>query len=106
MKKIFLAINEWLNENRDYGFSVWLAYDPISQKPSITLLMTYISFILAVGSVVALHFESLLLGSMAAMGLSTISTIFYLIRSLNKAKINLEEKSFELENVEKEKDEK
>lgn len=103
---MFKEFLKWMEENRDYGFSVFLAYDPISQKPSITLLMAYVSFILAVGSVVALHFESFLMGCIAAITLSTISTIFYLIRSLNKAKINLEEKSFELENSEKEENEK
>ncbi len=95
MFKKFLS---WLEENRDYGVTVFLAYDPISQKPSITLLMAYVSFLLAIGSTVLLHAQSLLMGTIASLMLATIMTIFYLIRSLNKAKINLEEKSFELEN--------
>ena len=95
MFKKFIA---WLEENRDYGVTVFLAYDPISQKPSITLLMAYVSFLLAVGSTILLHAQSLLMGTIASITLATITTIFYLIRSLNKAKINLEEKSFELEN--------
>lgn len=95
MFKKFLS---WLEENRDYGVTVFLAYDPISQKPSITLLMAYVSFLLAIGSTILLHAQSLLMGTIASLMLATIMTIFYLIRSLNKAKINLEEKSFELEN--------
>lgn len=95
MFKKFLS---WLEENRDYGVTVFLAYDPISQKPSITLLMAYVSFLLAIGSTILLHAQSLLMGTIASIMLATITTIFYLIRSLNKAKINLEEKSFELEN--------
>lgn len=86
-----------MDENRDYGLTLWLAYDPVSQKASVTLLMAYISFILAVGSVVALHFSNLLSGTLAALALFVISTIFYLIRSLSKAKIDLDDKSFELE---------
>ena len=95
---MFKKFISWLEENRDYGVTVFLAYDPISQKPSITLLMTYVSFLLAIGSTVLLHAQSLLMGTIASLMLATIMTIFYLIRSLNKAKINLEEKSFELEN--------
>ncbi len=103
---MFNKFLKWMEENRDYGLTVFLAYDPISQKPSITLLMTYVSFILSVVSVVLLHFQSLLMGAVAALTMMTITTIFYLIRSLNKAKINLEEKSFELENSDKDENEK
>ncbi len=91
----------WLEENRDYGFSFWYAYDPISQQASITLFMAYVSFIMSIISLIALHFSS---GLVVATGMSFLLTfvmvIFYLIRSLNKAEINIKEKTLKLESGE------
>lgn len=91
-------IKLWFDENREYGLTLWYAYDPISQKPSVTLFMAYISFILACASLIALQFA---LVSVVATGMAfvfnVLMVVFYLIRTLNKAKIDIENKSLELE---------
>lgn len=75
------------------------AQDPVSEKPSVTLLFAYVSYAIAVGSLIALHFYDRLL---AATGMSflllCLMVIFYLIRKLQKAKIDLKNESLDLEN--------
>ena len=102
---MFKSFQKWLDDNRDYGFTLWYAYDPVTQKASITLFMAYVSFIVAIGAGIYSVFKpSALLGTVALMAFSVTFAILYMIRSLNKAKFNLKEQQFELEtNEEKEK---
>ena len=93
---------KWIDENREYGITLFYAYDPISQKPSITLFMAYVSFIIAIAAgIYSLFFPSSLIGTFALMTFAIVYTILYMVRSINKAKFNLQEKSFELQNEER-----
>ena len=92
----------WYKNKSETGINFFYANDPVTKKPSITLLMAYVSFWLAATSLVALHFkETLLTATSMSFVFVAMMVIFYMIRSLNKASINLKDKSINLENNEK-----
>jgi hypothetical protein len=96
-------IRTWVDKKGREGIRFWYALDVTTGKPSITLFMSYVSFILACGSLIALHFrESLLTATAMSFVFTGMMIVFYMIRSLNKASINLKDKSINLENNEKE----
>jgi len=72
--------------------------DPVDGKPSITLFFPYASFAIAAISVIALHFKpGLFVPTCVAIAFWSLSTVFYMIRKINKASVNLTSKSIELE---------
>jgi len=99
MSKILDLWKKWSEE----GVRLPYAYDPTTAKPSITLLQFYVSWLLMFCSLIALHVKpSLWPASAGCMVWWAMSVIFYRLRRLDKAKINLDEKSIELESTEKE----
>jgi len=99
---MFEKIGKWLDENREYGLTFFYAYDPITQKPSITLFMAYLSFILSLVASVAILFNpNLVVSALAIYGFNFGMVIFYLVRQINKAKFD--GRSFEISNENKEK---
>ena len=73
-------------------------HDPVSKKPSITLLFPYITFVAAMISLILLHFwPSLILATTTSIVMWFAATIFYMMRKLSKAKFDLNSKSFELD---------
>lgn len=80
------------------GIKFPYAYDVTTGKPSITLLFPYVTFVIAVVSVIALHFSiGLFIATSTAIGFWVIAVIFYMLRRISKAKFDLDDKSFELE---------
>lgn len=78
-------------------------HDPVSKQPSVTLLFPYITFIIAVISLILLHiWPSMLIATGMSIFMWSIATVFYMLRKLSKAKFDLENKSFELDNGEEE----
>lgn len=98
-----MGLKRFLHKITEEGIRFPYAYDPISKKPSITLLFAYTTFILALISTICLHFW---LDTVVATGTSiaffVITLIFYRLRKLDKAKIDFDDKSIELEGSEKE----
>jgi len=73
-------------------------HDPVSKKPSVTLLFPYITFVIAAISTILLHFwPSLLLATGTSIIFWAMATVFYMLRKLSKAKFSLESRSFELD---------
>jgi len=73
-------------------------HDPVTKKPSVTLLFPYITFLIAMISVISLHFyPTMLVPSGVSIVFWAISVVFYMIRKLNKAKFSLSDQSLELE---------
>jgi hypothetical protein len=67
-------------------------------KPSFSLLCAYVSFLLAVVSLIMSHKSiSNLPATGAAIALWVIAMVFYRIRNLDKAKIDIEKKTLELD---------
>ena len=95
------TVKNWYNDIKVNGIKFFYAYDAAEKKASSTLFYAYIAFYLAVGSVIALHFsEKLLTASIVSLVFWAIAVIFYMLRKISKAKVNLQDKSFDLENSE------
>lgn len=79
------------------------AYDIDKNGPSASLLFAHISFYLAVISVGLLMYKDITLGAIGAMTLAGLYFVFYMLRKLTHAKVDLDDRSFDLSNEEKEK---
>lgn len=94
-------IKELIKKACTVGIHFPFAHDPITKQPSVTLLFPYVTFIMSTGSVIALHFkQTLLVPTLVSLLFWCVSVIFYMIRSIQKAKIDLDDKSIELEGEE------
>lgn len=83
------------------GLNLPKANDPIPDKPSITLLAFYMMLMLTFCSLIALHFKiELLVATTMCLLAWAMSFIFYKLRRLDKAKIDLDDQSIELESGE------
>ncbi len=95
----------WLDDKANNGLNFFYANDKSTGKPSVTLFMAYVSFIIACCSLVALHFkETLLTATSMSFVFVGMMVIFYMIREINKASFNLKDRSINLENTEDEDD--
>lgn len=88
-----------------HGFNLPGAYDNNIEKASVSLLFAHISFYIACGSILTLMYKDIILGTMAAITFAALYFVFYMLRKLNKAKIDLDDRSFDLSNDEGNKDE-
>lgn len=96
-KKILELWVKWSTE----GMRLPFIHDPVSQKPSITLMFPYITFTLAFISVICLHiWPTLIVASTMSVLFWIVSVIFYMLRKLHKAKIDLNDQSIELDSGE------
>lgn len=89
--------NFWESISRR-GIYAPFIHDARTGKPSITLLFAYITFALAVLSTIALHFNiQLVVATGTSIMFWVVAVIFYRLRNLDKAKIDLDDKSIELD---------
>jgi len=99
---MFKGLKQFWVDGSVKGWHFPFAFDPRTQKPSITLLFPYITFVLSVISVIALHFKpTLIIATTTTLVFWAVSVVFYMLRKLSKAKFDLDDKSFELESGEK-----
>ena len=91
MKKLW---KKWSEEGLRWPY----LHDPVSKKPSVTLLFPYITFVMTMISVILLHLNpAMIMATTMSMVFWLISTVVYLLRKLSKAKFDLDSRSFELE---------
>lgn len=84
------------------GMHLPFAHDPVTGKPSVTLLFPYLTFVITVISIIALHFKpSLVFATSMCIIFWALSVVFYMLRKLSKAKFDLDNKSLELDSGEK-----
>lgn len=95
-------IKKLLEYSASHGFNLPTAFDHDKAGPSVSLLFANISFYLAVISVCILIYKDVNLGTVAAMTLAGLYFIFYMLRKLTHAKVDLDDHSFDLSNEEKE----
>ncbi len=96
MNTMIRIIKNW----SERGIKLPYAYDAISEKPSITLLFNWLYSVALLISIIALHqAETPLTASLFTLGVWALSTIFYMLRKLTSAKVDLDDKSIELENT-------
>lgn len=80
------------------GTNVPYFKDPATGKPSLSTVFPYVTFVMAVISVVALHFRpSLFVATGTTLMFWSVSVIFYKFRGFSKAKVDLDDKSLEVE---------
>jgi hypothetical protein len=95
MIKSFLAYVEKMNTK---GLHFPFLYDPVEKKPSITLLFVYVTFAVAVASLVASHFYIKMLAStFVAVGFWALAMVFYRLHKLDSAKIDLKNDTVSLD---------
>lgn len=82
---------------KDFDFP--LAVDKNTGKSSVSLFFVYITFMLALVAVGYTLATDAFIGTMAALALFFGCYILYRMRSLDKVKFDLANKSFELEDV-------
>lgn len=102
IQKIKDAIKRWSSEGMRWPF----AHDSSTGKPSVTLLMFYVGFCLMVASALGLHivaivkidaFDKFIMATMTTMLIWALGFIFYRLRHLDKIKVDLDDRSIELE---------
>lgn len=83
------------------GLKLPMAYDHRVKGPSINLLILYTATILAVTSIVSLHKNNHVEATIATLTFWAVANVFYAIRKLTSAKFDLDDKSIELSNEDK-----
>lgn len=98
---MFEGIKQFFTYGSEKGLNFPYAKDGVTGKPSVTLFFSYVSFYMTIISLIALHFkDSLFVASATTAIYSCIMIIFYLIRTIKRAKIDLDDKSLDLEGTE------
>lgn len=93
--------NLWVKWS-ETGVRVPFVMSGTQKKPSITLTFAYLTFAIACASITALHFSaSLAIATWTSIGFWVIATVLYMMRSISKAKFDLDDKSIDLESGEK-----
>lgn len=93
-------LKELFKFSAERGLNLPAAYDHQQKGPSSSLLFAHVSFFIASVSIMILMYKDINLGTVAAMLFSGLYFIFYMLRKLNKAKIDFDDKSIDLENNE------
>lgn len=87
---------------------LWLpmAREEPEGKPSFTLLTVYVTFFVMVVSLMALHWKAgLFVATCTSIMTWVVAMVFYRLKKLGKAKIDLDDKSIELDSEEEDKKE-
>lgn len=82
----------------DEGIRLPMAYDNKTGKGSVTLLASYVSMTLTVASIIGLFFsDKFIAASTASMLFFVLSIVFYELKNLSKASIDLDDRKIDLE---------
>ena len=88
----------------DPGLNLPLAADPVSGKPSVTLLLMYVANLVAIASLIYLHIKGdAFTATCMSVLYGVLCTVLYMMRKLSKAKFDLDDKSVELDSGEESK---
>ena len=75
--------------------------DTQTNKPSITITYSIVTFLMSIGSIILLYFHLAVLPFvMANLIFWFLATVLYIIRKINKASFDIETKTFSLEDIE------
>lgn len=92
-----MNLKELYKELAENGIPVPFIRDTQINKPSMTLTFAYVSFIVAMTGIIFLTIKEIVLGTTAAIMFWVLCMVFYRIRKLDKFKIDLDDKSIELD---------
>lgn len=91
-------IKEIIKNASEVGIKLPFAHDPVQNKPSVTLMFVYLTFLMASVSTIALNFtESTLTAALVGICFWALAFIFYRLRRLDKVNIDLDNRSISLE---------
>lgn len=93
-------MKEFLNHVLDIvkqGLPVPQAYDTQAKEISFRLWAANLSFHLSVGSIIALHFWDVSTATFTSIGFFALCMVFYTLKKLSRAKIDLKSGSIDLE---------
>lgn len=94
-------IKEFFKNASENGLRLPFAFDPVKNAPSVTLFFMYLAGLLVLISLVLLHInDKFVVATSATIIFWILTTVFYLIRTIARAKIDLDDKSLELESGE------
>lgn len=92
-----MKFKELYKEITDAGIGFPFIRDAHTKEPSMTMTFALLSFMVAITGIIFLTLKSVAEGSIAAILFWVICMVFYRIRKLDKFKIDLDDKSIELE---------
>jgi hypothetical protein len=92
-----------LKANR-IGLPLPMAHDSVTGKPSVTLLMFYTGLVSSIISIAMLHDnpDKYLSATLVTLLFLSLGFVFYRLRNLDKVKLDLDDRSIELEGGEDE----
>ena len=97
LTRIISTIRNWFK----VGFLFPMFMDTQTNQPSITLTYSIISFLMAVASIVVMHWYKFIWpATTATIGFWFLATVLYIIRKINKASFDIDDREITLENVE------
>lgn len=90
-------IKELLKFSSKNGLYLAMAYDNDKSGPSVTLLFAHLANAVALVSIIILMSKDIVLGTTAAILYSVITMVLYIMRRITKFKVDLDDKSIDLE---------
>lgn len=94
LKKIAAILYRW----SEVGMLVPGGRDAVTGKSSVPLFFSFVTFVLAVASVIALHFDvKLLIATATSISFWAIATVFFMMRKIDKASINLQKDTLDVQ---------
>jgi len=91
-------LKTYIKDGLKEGFSLPLAKDGVTGLPSATLGFAYVSFVLAIASVAYfMAKDASLAATSTAITLWVIAMVFYRMNKIDKFKVDLDDRSVELE---------
>lgn len=98
-------VSEFFKDANNIGLALPFARDSArpGTPPSVTLFFLYVTNVLALLSLICLHFRADgLTATIASCGYGLVWSILYLMRNIQKFKIDADDKSIELEGEDEE----
>jgi hypothetical protein len=96
---VLKRIKDLILKSNRIGLPLPMAHDSVTGKPSVTLLMFYTGLVLSIISIVLLHDnpDKYLSATLVTLLFLSLGFVFYRMRTLDKVKFDLDDKSIELD---------
>jgi len=92
------SLSEFINSLSKNGVHFIYAVDPETQKPSVTLFFAYVTYLVCLFSIAFLFFKpDVLSPAIVSITVWVISFVLYRMRRLDKLKVDLDDRSIELD---------
>ncbi len=97
MSNVLTKLSEIWKQWSEVGIRWPYLFDPTTSQPSITLGLLYLTSILMLSSVLALHFvDGILTATLTSIMVWILAYVMYRLRRLDSFKLDLDDKSIQL----------